>query len=234
MLTSLDHPLVNERKFSGPIHCLSQTMAVLTARCAPDDRFAEGVVNSIYFDTPGLASYWEKANGDNIKTKIRLRWYGEEKSLPDEVPVYIEVKGRIGSARDKIHHGTTAPRDLILQSSFEGSELTDFLVSHSRELGFSIPREWRPVCCISYRRKRYFDMPSKSRVALDWDIEARRFNRARFPWGRPVVLPLMVCEFKNEGGEPPLWAEHMLAAGLRFGSFSKYGECMERLTAGGL
>lgn len=232
MLSSLEGPFVNERKFSGSASCLPQVLAVLDARCAPDDWFSAGIVNSIYFDTTGLSSYWEKANGDNVKTKIRLRWYGESEALPDEVPAFIEVKGRIGSARDKIHVETKAPRELLTSAPFEDSALPDFLASSSTDLGIPISREWRPVCCISYNRRRYFDTPSMSRVAIDWNIEAKRFNRVRFPWARPVSLDSIVCEFKNNGGEPPIWSEHMLAAGLRFGSFSKYGECMERLIKG--
>lgn len=234
MLPSLEKNLVNERKFSGPLHCFPQVLAILQARCAPDDWFATGIVNSIYFDTPGLGSYWEKANGDNIKTKIRIRWYGADDSLPGEVPVFVEVKGRVGSARNKLRYETTAPRDLVISTPFEGSELPDFLAARSREFGMPVSRDWRPVCCISYCRRRYFDTPSMSRIAIDWNIEARRFNRLLFPWGRPVTLGSVVCEFKNKGGEPPMWSEHVRAAGLRFGSFSKYGECMSRLINGEL
>ena len=227
-----ENDLVNERKFSGSAHCLQQALAIVEARCSHDDWFPEGIVNSIYFDTPGLRAYHEKANGDNIKTKIRVRWYGEADSLPAEVPVFIEVKGRIGSARNKVRHETTAPRGLLTATPLEGFALIDFLVANSKALGVPVSREWGPVCCISYRRRRFFDVPSMSRVSIDFDIEARRFNRAMFPWARPVALDSIVCEFKNKGGEPPIWAEHMLAAGLRYGSFSKYGRCMERLANG--
>lgn len=234
MLPSLEDNLVNERKFSGHISCLNQAMALLEANCAPDDWFAEGFINSIYFDTPGFSAYWEKANGDNLKTKIRIRWYGREEELPGEVPVFIEVKGRIGSARRKIHCESKAPRGLVASTPFESEELTDFLAANAAALNLPISREWRPVCRISYRRRRYFDTPSKSRVSIDWDIRADRFNTILFPWAAPVALDSVVCEFKNSGGTPPHWAESLQAAGLRFGSFSKYGECMERLMTGGL
>lgn len=232
MLSSLESSYVNERKFYGPVRCFHQAHSILNARCAPDDWYAEGIVNSIYFDTPGLASYWEKANGDNLKTKIRIRWYGEADTLPAEVSAFIEVKGRIGSARDKKHLAIKASREFLTATPFEGPELSDFLARNAKDLGLPISREWKPVCCISYSRKRYFDTPSMSRVAIDWNIEAKRFNRTLFPWARSVSLDKFVCEFKNKGGNPPLWAEHMLASGLRFGSFSKYGECMAKLISG--
>ena len=73
-----------------------------------------------------------------------------------------------------------------------------------------------------------------SRVALDWDIRAERFNQTLFPWAAPVRLDALVCEFKNAGGTPPSWSALMMAAGLRIGRFSKYGECMSRLLSGGI
>ncbi len=233
MLSSTEENLVNERKFSGSMLSFGRAVAILETHCAADDWYAAGVVNSIYFDTPGLASYRETANGDNIKTKVRLRWYGLPDELPEKVSVFIEVKGRFGSARRKTHDGAVAPRSLILDAPMEGWELSDFLFSRSGGLGVALSRELRPVCCISYSRRRYFDTPSKSRIALDCDIRAERFNRALFPWAQPVFLDALVCEFKNAGGNPPPWADLMMEAGLRVGRFSKYGECMSRLLSGG-
>ena len=233
MLPSTEKNLVNERKFSGGMLSFGRALSILESYCAADDWYAAGVVNSIYFDTPGFSSYRETANGDNLKTKVRLRWYGIPEELSAEVPVFIEVKGRFGSARRKTHDETVAPRNLLLEAPLEGWELSDFLFSQSGGLGIALSRELRPVCCISYSRRRYFDTPSMSRVALDWDIRAERFNRALFPWAQPVFLDALVCEFKNAGGTPPQWSALMMAAGLRIGRFSKYGECMSRLLSGG-
>ena len=99
MLSPLEDNLVNERKFSGSQLAFGQARTILESYCTPDDWYAAGVVNSVYFDTPGFSSYRETLNGDNVKTKVRLRWYGTRDKLPGEVPVFIEVKGRFGSAR---------------------------------------------------------------------------------------------------------------------------------------
>ena len=148
------------------------------------------------------------------------------------MPVFIEVKQRLGAARRKLHEERTAPRALLLDAPLEGWELSEFLFSQSGALGIPLSRELRPVCQISYSRRRYFDTPSKSRVSLDSDIRAGRFNRVLFPWAQPVRLGALVCEFKNAGGNPPRWAALMQDAGLRIGRFSKYGECLSRLMSG--
>lgn len=222
---------VCERKFSGEVTALDRVIAVVGAACAPDDKFAEGVVNSIYFDTPSLLSYSEKANGDNLKTKLRVRWYGRDDALPKEVPVFVELKRRIGGARDKERIETTAPRDLLLDAPFEGSELRDFIMSALKDIDIPSPLSWFPSVLISYSRLRYYDHPSQSRVSIDWDIRAPRFNGHLFPTGHPIHLDSMVCEYKNDLGAPPPWAEEMRRCGLRFGSFSKFGECVSRLAS---
>ena len=232
MLPSLEEKLVNERKFSGSALAYGRARAVLDTYCAEDDWFAAGVVNSFYFDTPGLEAYREAANGDNFKTKVRLRWYGLPEELPGEVPVFIEVKQRLGAARRKVHEERVAPRALLLDAPLEGWELADFLFSQAQALGVPLSRELRPVCQISYSRRRYFDTPSMSRVSLDSEIRAERFNHEFFPWAQPVRLDALVCEFKNSGGNPPRWAALMQEAGLRIGRFSKYGECLSRLLSG--
>lgn len=232
MLSSLEKDIVNERKFSGHASCLPRVLAVVSAYCAADDWFAEGVVNSIYFDTPALSSYLDKANGDNLKAKLRLRWYGRRDDLAASVPSFLEVKFRLGAARRKERIEVDAPRALLVDEPFEGPALGDFVRGHAAALGIPLGLEWRPVCCISYSRRRFFDTPSHSRVSVDWDIRADRFDRARFPWAVPFALDAMVCEFKNDAGRPPLWAEAVRDAGLSYGSFSKYGECMRRLTEG--
>jgi hypothetical protein len=233
MLPSLEENLVNERKFSGSVLALGRALAILESYCAADDLYAAGVVNSIYFDTPGLSAYRETDNGDNVKTKVRLRWYGLPEDQPEKVPAFIEVKGRFGSARRKSHQEVTAPREILLDAPLDGWALPDFLFSSSAGLGVPLSRELRPVCVISYSRRRYFDTPTKSRIALDWDIRAERFNTSLFPWATPVHLDALVCEFKNKGGTPPGWSALMMNAGLRVGRFSKYGECMSRLLSGG-
>lgn len=232
MLSSLEKNLVNERKFSGNITCLPRVLSLVGTACMADTEFAKGVVNSIYFDTPSLIAYAEKANGDNLKTKVRIRWYGNKEDLTNEVPVFIEVKTRLGSARRKFRYDTTAQRELLCDTPFEDFALPDFLLTHLDQLPVPISYDWRPVCQISYDRRRFYDHPTASRISIDWNIRAPRFNRNIFPWGEPIKLDSMVCEFKNSGGAPPHWAKAIQEAGLHFGSFSKYGECMERFITG--
>ena len=226
--------LVNERKFAGDVRAQPFVAALLDARLLPDRYHPEDRVNSIYFDTPDLRCWAEKDNGDNLKTKIRLRWYGRPEDLSGEVPVFLEAKHRIGSARRKARIDLTAPADWLRTVALDDPSLPAFLARHSVELDEPVLSGWTPVCLISYDRIRYNDLRKRTRVSVDWNVRADRFNETLFPWATPVALDEMVCEFKNRDGDPPFWAEAMLRAGLRLRSFSKYGECMRRLVTGTL
>jgi len=55
-------------------------------------------VNSLYFDTPSLASYRANLLGDTRRHKLRLRWYGAER---DQVDAQLELKRKRNMLGDK-------------------------------------------------------------------------------------------------------------------------------------
>lgn len=231
-LSSIEPDLVNERKFTGPAGSLPFVLALLDARCLPDARYPVGRVNSVYFDTPGKRSYWEKANGDNLKMKVRLRWYGRAGDLSGDVPAFLELKYRLGSARRKVRLDVSVPSGWLCRTPLRDASFRDFLAGHEDGLGVAVGVDWAPTVCVSYDRARYDDPVGGSRVSVDWNIRADRFNEDVFPGAAPVALDVVVCEFKNKGGAPPAWADEMARARFRLGSFSKYGECVSRLMDG--
>ena len=230
-LASQEHGLVNERKFVGDRLDLPFVLALLDARLLPDRYHETGRINSVYFDTPGLRAWDEKANGDNLQRKVRARWDGRPEELGPETPVFLELKHRIGAARRKERIGVAAPTDLLLRAPLSDPRWPALFAAHAEELGEPVGPEWSPVCRIEYDRVRYNDLENGSRVSVDWNVEGFP-NEERFPWAAPVALDALVCEFKNRGGAPPRWSEALQSAGLRLRSFSKYGECMLRITNG--
>ena len=232
-LASQEPDLVNERKFVGDARDLPFVLALLDARLLPDRYHETGHINSVYLDTPGLRAWAEKANGDNLKRKVRARWYGRPGELGAETPVFLELKRRVGSARRKARVETVVPTDLLLRAPLSDPGWPALFAAHAEELGEPVGPEWSPVCRIEYDRVRYNDLENGSRVSVDSNVEGFP-NGELFPWAAPVALDALVCEFKNHGGTPPRWSEALFRAGLRLRSFSKYGECMLRITEGSL
>lgn len=226
-LESLEDNLVNERKFSGSVLTLPRAKAILDLWCEKDSQYPVNRINSIYFDTFSSQSYDEKANGDNIKLKLRCRWYGTKEELEgkEKIPLFIELKHRLGSARRKERFDVEVDAKWISNVLLSSMELQDFIYEKACEIDGCIPRNWVPVMCICYDRIRYVCKVSQSRVSLDYNIHVNRINKDLFPNIDSIKLDDIVCEFKNKGGTPPPWAYEMQMAGLRIGSFSKYGHC---------
>ena len=221
----------NERKFVGDVADRAFVLGLMDAWLPGDRKYGTGHVNSVYFDTLGLRSWGEKANGDHLKRKVRARWYGRSGELGKETPVFLELKHRIGAAREKARVETRVSTDLLVEAPLSDSRWMALWAANAERLGEPVGPEWEPTCRIEYDRVRYDDIESGSRVAVDWNIGAVP-NGERFPWAGPVALDALVCEFKNRGGKPPRWSEALQNAGLRLRSFSKYGECMNRIVNG--
>lgn len=226
--------LVNELKFVGDALLADQAIALLETRSLPDPEFPVGHINSIYFDTPSRSYLAEKVDGDNIKQKVRIRWYGREGQPGDgDIPAFIEVKGRLGSARNKSRISVQVPERWINEVRLDDPSIPAFLYSHARDLEAPFPLSLEPVLCISYERRRYTCLQTGSRIAIDRRIRAGRVNEAQFPSVSGVQLNQTVCEFKNAGKTLPAWSELLYSAGFRLRSFSKFGELMNGILNGG-
>lgn len=231
-----DPAYVVERKLTGSARLLPFALAVLDAWCLPDGEYPDGHVRSIYFETIRLDSYAEKANGDHLKTKIRLRWYGESVPDPDgTIPVFFERKNRIGIARDKFRKNGRADKRRLEETPLDDASFLDYVDRLSADAGIPEGFSRRPLLQISYQRRRWVSPLDGSRISLDWKICAERLNPKVFPWAEaaiPLTLPTIVCEFKNAGGVVPMWLPLLEEAGFRYSSFSKYGVFVTHLKEG--
>lgn len=226
--------LVNELKFVGSELLADQATTLLDTCALPDTEFPLGLINSIYFDNSRRSYLAEKVDGDNVKQKVRIRWYGREGKPGDgEIPAFIEVKGRLGSARNKSRVSVPVSERWINEVALDDPTLVAFLYNHADRLDTPFPLSLEPVLCISYERRRYTCPQTGSRIAIDRRIRAERINGAHFPSVSGAQLNQMVCEFKNVGKRLPEWSELLFSAGLRLRSFSKFGELMNSILSGG-
>ena len=50
----------------------------LRGRCVPDPKHPDGLINSIYYDSPDLSLLRAKVNSDFVKQKVRVRVKGKD------------------------------------------------------------------------------------------------------------------------------------------------------------
>lgn len=200
----------------------------LDARCRPDPDFAAGQVISIYFDTFDGALRDEKVNSDYLKTKVRLRWYGNWTTGAPGGGVFLEVKQRFGSGRDKFRRALPLPAAAVANMALEDPRFLGInrIVG---EAGFRFTDLLRPVLQLAYRRRRYIEAATGSRICLDQDIRLIRAAATR-GWAagnRPI--PEGVFEVKGTVTKLPETLHPLIAQGCRLGAFSKYLRCFEQL-----
>ncbi len=203
--------------------------AWLRAHCRPDDAHPENTVSSIYYDTPDWRHLREKANGDYLKTKLRLRWYSRgaaprDDAGPESRQAYAELKRKVGSQRQKQRITVDQEVDWLEDAPLNAPALLN-LPSHLASRGFALPVPMLPIMLIAYRRLRFLDWQSGTRINLDSEIRVRRSNPQMIPAGRSVTVATPVIEFKGSNDRLPAGFEPLLGFGARRASFSKYMMC---------
>ncbi len=223
----------NERKFTAPNTAAEFARVWLQHVCVPDFEFPSNRVSSIYYDTPDLSCYQEKANGDYLKTKVRLRWY--EPSLKNEtgqIPAFLEIKTKEGIRGGKFRKKLFFPEHWLDQVSMEDTALTEVIYENAYELGVGLPARLFAVLTVSYQRERFICPYSGARVSLDTSIRSGQPNREILPYDAFPELEMIVLEIKEEKITDVPWLDRLYEIGFRFESFSKYGMCLSRFVHG--
>lgn len=203
----------------------------LGAACTRDHEHPSNEVCSVYFDTPDLKFVREKIDSHYLKTKIRIRWYEAlpgGKSDPSAGAV-LEVKRRIGSRRVK----KRLPLDLTttaLAGDPLGLSCYADLPRWLATLDVGIRAPLRPLLMVRYRRHRFVEPSSASRIALDDHIRLEAVDSDRLPAGRRGHVDTAVVEVKGSVGALPQSLRFLWRLGGRRMSFSKYGACYDLAT----
>lgn len=215
-------PSLGERelKFSLPASRVHIARRRLERLCRRDPKFPSAIVWTIYYDTPALDSLGEKLNSDYLKRKIRVRWYSD---LNGRVtgPAFVEAKLRVGTRRSKERARLPYPAEELATWDLQDPRLLGFPLM-LRDKGILGQDSWQPVMLIRYRRDRFIEPLSNSRVSLDADISAAAVNRRLVSAIDLSPLATAVFEVKGASDELPVALRSMLPLGLHKRSFSKF------------
>jgi hypothetical protein len=209
-----------ELKFTLPTARAGVARRLLEQLCSRDPQFPAAVVWTIYYDTPGLSSLGEKVNSDYLKRKIRVRWYSDLDGRPSG-PAFVEAKIRTGNRRSKVREKVPYRADELAQWKLSDPRLLRLPLLLQRD-GVLGQESWQPLITIRYRRDRFVERLSGSRISLDAEIAAVdvRFRLASGPAFPP--LNVAVLEVKGTGEDLPRALRAVAALGLRKQSFSKF------------
>lgn len=192
----------------------------LERTCRRDPEFPTAIVWTVYYDTPDLVSLGEKINSDFLKRKIRVRWYGNE-SGPVTGPAFVEAKCRVGTQRSKVRERLPFPAEQVADWDLQDPRFRA-LPALLREHGIVAHGSWLPLLLLRYRRDRFVEPLSRSRVSLDSDIAAAAVNPRVLSGCDLSPLNVAVLEVKGAGDRLPIALQSLLQLGMHKRSFSKY------------
>jgi hypothetical protein len=220
--------VIHEMKFvinNGRAH---QVITLLRSRCRPDPEFSSGTVSSIYYDTRNWSFMGEKINSDYLKTKVRIRWYSDLSYTYHFDTSFAEAKFKIGGRREKVRIKTPYSGEWLSTVQLEDPRLLG--IPHMlRTVGVTFNQDLFPVFQISYKRLRFIEPFTNSRICIDYDITAPRVNWYMLPKSNPFKLYTAVFEVKSELSELPETLYPLTDMGFRKSSFSKYSACYQQI-----
>ena len=144
------------------------------------DKYSQGrplnryTVRSIYYDSPDFRCYYEKANGDQNRRKLRVRSYNQA----DSAAIFLECKQRKGSTYTKSKSQLDTEKLEILQAreGLAGQDIERFGVVEQLLLGMD-RWDYQPTVLVVYDREAYVSPGQEDtvRVTLDNNLRARMF-----------------------------------------------------------
>lgn len=217
---ALDH----EVKFVFQGATLEVARAILRAACRREEPHAASLVETIYFDGPGLESLGEKLASDYRKSKIRLRWYD------GGAAVWLEIKRRRGTRREKLRAPAALDGRELSRRSLDAPSLAR-IPALLAAAGEAAPGGLAPAVHLSYRRERFVEPASGLRISLDSEIAPLRI--AGWATAAPGVRQVRgnlrspyLVELKGGSRDLPPALAALASLGGQRGSFSKYSFCL--------
>jgi hypothetical protein len=209
---------------------LSAIRASLARRLEPDSHGADGryVLTSLYYDSPDLACFWSKIDGESERRKVRIRNYETREPLTDDGSVYVEIKQRRNRTTQK-RRVRVAHADAVALCGGQALHLTDERDQRVADEVQDLARryELRPIAITSYQREAWEGgwMDRGVRVTFDTDLRSRTSQldlAAKMP-GMAMMPPgLSIVEIKVND-RIPRWLVRVVAQhDLQVQTVSKY------------
>jgi len=161
-----------EKKYKTNEIYLPQILSLIKINPAGfSEVYKERVVNSIYFDSYNFQLYNDSIDGSLKRTKLRIRWYDNEKIINS----FLEIKKKVGDRGDKFRYNLNPIKcdkeisrdylnDLLKESNIEDKNLLN-------NFGY-----YNPIFICSYKRKYYLSSNKQIRLTVDYQISYASFS----------------------------------------------------------
>lgn len=205
----------HEKKFIlNPLHCCNVEHTILGSIDGLESHYPDRLVSSLYFDTDEWDCYQSSVNGESLRRKFRVRWYG---SLSESDLATLEIKEKNGHTNRK--HRFELPVNGSVLNNFDRFEkLTNELL---QKACFSFAR-LRPRVVCSYERSYFYIRGTSIRITLDSKLTFYRTINNKLISPAPINCPYSVIEYKFYPDESSLIYSQLQNIPVRHTRFSKF------------
>ncbi len=177
------------------------------------------IVNSIYLDTNILTSFNQNINGDNQRSKFRIRWYGD--GISDSNPNF-EIKLKNNNLGEKLIYPLEEGLDLDKNISFkkirqalENIDLPIKLINPIKQL--------KPILFVKYNRRYFISKLYPCRLTLDSNIQfTKLYNKSRIDLKFKNSTNNIVIELKYPSELKTSEFNNLVQLPIRLTRYSKY------------
>ena len=124
-------------------------------------------VNTIYFDDADYSSIFENLDGDSLKKKYRLRWYGNSEIISKP---QFEIKSKIGLVNKK----KTFPIELSKDINFDHDGIEKILDILIKKFNFN--KILLPILSTHYLRYYFVSSNKKVRATFDKSLKSHQLR----------------------------------------------------------
>ena len=194
--------------------------AIHLSKFAFQKSFPDRQINSIYFDDYSYRSLEDSIEGNSLRTKRRIRWYGMQKK---EVDATLEVKKKQGIYSWKQLYKNKYTVNPNAKSWGEMVENKDEEDRYNTALLNELPRS-----IISYNRQYFCSFDGKVRITIDQNLQSFQQN---FPFSPNLTRPkkhhnFMIIEVKVDSKNEYLVEQVRQEIPFTPKRFSKYCESL--------
>ena len=225
-----------ESKFLIPMYSIDDIRAAIAPYVIADNHRALQESNvyevrSIYFDTIDLKDYYEKHAGVQMRKKLRMRGYNEQRE-DSEVFLEIKWKNNLYISKDRVPIKFADASPMLAGGDLEHyfPYRKDFPQARDKasKFLFHLKRSWRvPVNLVTYTREAYIGKFNHTdRITFDMNIRSMMFpglddlfedKRLKTFLDREFVL-----EYKSENPIPEWFKRIITRYNLKKQAYSKY------------
>jgi SPX domain protein involved in polyphosphate accumulation len=157
--------------------------------------YSDRYVNNIYFDTFQRKFFNENLDGISVRTKPRIRWYGNQFGIMRN-PI-LEFKHKKNALGTKYTYNLKG--SFVLKKTVSSNELIEF-IKHSRipDRAATFMKMLQPALLNNYLRSYYISSDGKFRLTIDRHINYFALNSVHNQLPRPQVDDSVVLEVKYD------------------------------------